>query len=303
MSVVEVRSSAAPAVDDGYFPRGRSVLREVQEQRMVGLFYGQRALAIGAIAPLNFVGTMAHTRARGKPFQRLAHTGKVFETIFFGTGTEADRALEFVHGQHVGVKGELPEDAGATAAGTPYSALDPELMLWTMAVMADSALHFYELFVRALSPEERESYWQDYIRFGELFGMPRAVAPPTWAEFRDWYEGRIAGPEAHLSDDARFVGSAIMFEIPTPAAHRPAMRVHNLIQLGALHPRVREMYGLRYTRSQAAAFRAVVAGVRAQRPITPRRIRSGENTYFFDAVAHSERALIRRGAPVPGALP
>jgi hypothetical protein len=33
--------------DEGYFPRGRSILRMVQEERLVGLHYGQRALAIG----------------------------------------------------------------------------------------------------------------------------------------------------------------------------------------------------------------------------------------------------------------
>ena len=57
-------------------------------------------------------------------------------------------------------------------------------MLWTVAVTAESALYFYELFVRSLSAWERDGFWQDYIRFGELFGMPREVAPPTYEAFR-----------------------------------------------------------------------------------------------------------------------
>ena len=52
-------------------------------------------------------------------------------------------------------------------------------MLWTVAVTAESALYFYELFVRRLSDWERDAFWLDYVRFGELFGMPREVAPPT----------------------------------------------------------------------------------------------------------------------------
>jgi hypothetical protein len=76
------------AVDDGYFPEGRSVLRRVHAERAVGLFFGQRALMIGALNPLAFTGTIDHTRGLLKPFARLAHTGKAFETIFFGTRAE-----------------------------------------------------------------------------------------------------------------------------------------------------------------------------------------------------------------------
>jgi hypothetical protein len=50
-------------------------------------------------------------------------------------------------------------------------------MLWTVAVIADSAEWFYEHLVRPLSAREREGLWQDYLRFGELFKM-RARTPP-----------------------------------------------------------------------------------------------------------------------------
>ncbi len=139
-------------VSDGYFPEG-SILRRVHSERAVGLFYGQRALMIGALNPLAFVGTTEHTNAKLKPFQRLSHTAEVFETIFFGTRAEADRALAFVHRLHERVRGEMPEDAGKVPAGTPYSAFDPELMLWTLAVIADSGPFFYELFVDRLERE------------------------------------------------------------------------------------------------------------------------------------------------------
>lgn len=75
--------------DEGYFPEGHSILRRVHSERAVGLFYGQRALMIGALNPLAFVGTIEHTNAKMKPFQRLSHTAEVFETIFFGTATSA----------------------------------------------------------------------------------------------------------------------------------------------------------------------------------------------------------------------
>src|ERR1700736_4078645 len=108
--------------DNGYFPRGASILRRVHEEHLVGLFYGQRALCIGALMPLNYVGTSEHSYAKLTPFRRLAHTGNAFEKIYFGTRADADRVLAYVRRLHEQVKGTLPEDAGNTPAGTPYSA-------------------------------------------------------------------------------------------------------------------------------------------------------------------------------------
>ena len=295
-------SRTRPATDDGYFPRSSSMLRRVHEQRAVGLLFGQRALAIGAINPLNFVGTISHTKARATPFQRLVKTAKMFETVFFGSRAEADRVLATVSRLHDSVKGALPEDAGAFKAGTPYSAYDPELMLWTVAVIADSAQAFYEMFVDRLTAAEKERLWQDYVRFGELFGMPRDAAPPTYPDFRAYFDEQLGRDEVHLSEEARYIGSAIMFEIPVPASRWPAMRAHNLIILGSLPPRIRELYGLRWTGAHAAAFKALVAATKAPRPITPKRLRTGWNTVFFDLVARTERDRIARGKPTP-ALP
>jgi uncharacterized protein (DUF2236 family) len=118
------------ATDDGYFPRGRSILRTVHEEKAVGLMYGQRALCVGAVKPLNYVGTSEHTRNKRTPFRRITHTGEMFEAVFFGTCADADRVLAAVDRMHECVVGELPHDAGLHyPAGTPYSAFDPELML------------------------------------------------------------------------------------------------------------------------------------------------------------------------------
>ncbi len=296
--MVEVIATA----DTGYFPRETSVLRRVHEQRAVGLLYGQRALAIGAINPLNFVGTTNHTWARETPFQRLAHTAKMFEAIFFGSREEADSVLAMVHRMHQKVEGALSEDAGVTKAGTPYSAFDPEQMLWTVAVSADSARVFHELLVRPLSEEERDAFWADYVRFGELFGMPRGVAPRSHAEFAAYFQEQLDRPEAHLTDEALQVGSAIMFKIPVPAAQRPAMALHNLIVRGSLPPRIRELYGLGWSPAQAAAFRTAVAAIRSSRPLVPKRVRRGSNEAHFELVARTEKQRVERGETIPGAL-
>jgi uncharacterized protein (DUF2236 family) len=274
----------------------------VHEQRLVGLFYGQRALCIGALAPLNYVGTSEHTHAKLTPFKRLVHTGNAFEKIYFGSRAEADQVLAYVARMHDRVNGVLPADAGPVAAGTPYSAYDPELMLWTVAVIADSAQCFYELLVRRLSDDEREALWQDYVRFAELFGMPREVAPASYPEFRTWWRTKLASDEMFLTDEARYVGYATAFEIPLPRRSQPGKRVHDLIMLGSMPPRVRQLYGLGFSPSQSARFKAAVAALRSAQRLAPPVLTRGYNTRSFELVAKTERRRVARGEPTPQIL-
>jgi uncharacterized protein (DUF2236 family) len=283
--------------DDGYFPRATSMLRRVHEERLVGLFYGQRALCIGALAPLNYVGTNEHTAAKTTPFKRLAHTAMWFEAIMLGSRAEADQVLAAVHKMHTRVHGTLPQQAGPVPAGTPYDAFDGELMLWTVAVMMDSAECFYDLLVRRLRDDQREALWQDYISFAALFGMPRDAAPETYPEFRAYYDGFLAGNGAWLTDAARYTGHAIAFEIPMAAHAKPFKRLHDLIMLGSLPARVRRMYGLRWTPAHVAAFQVAVHTLRASRRIAPRSVAHGRNTRHFDGVARTEAWRIAHGHP------
>ncbi|HET6449119.1 MAG TPA: oxygenase MpaB family protein [Conexibacter sp.] len=290
---------ASSAPDDGYFPRGRSVLRQVQEERLVGLFFGQRALAIGALHPVNYTGTSQSTGGRERPFRRLVRTANDFEAIFFGTRAEADRVLAKVHKLHQRVNGALSEDAGAFPAGTPYDAFDPELMLWTAAVSFESALYFYELFVRRLSDWERDAFWLDYVRFGELFGMPREVAPPTYAAFRAWWDAKLSGREMHLTDEARRTGRFVALEIPMPGVNQPAKKLHDLVMLGSLPPRVRSLYGLSWSPWQARAFPLAVATLRGLRAVAPASVRQGSCARSFALVEATERDRLERGKPTP----
>jgi uncharacterized protein (DUF2236 family) len=295
---------AYPGAEDGYFPRGRSILRHVHEQKVVGLMYGQRALCVGAVKPLNYVGTSEHTHNKLTPFRRIAHTGRMFELVFFSSRSQADGVLEMVHRMHERVVGTLPASAGPHyPSGTPYAAFDPQLMLWTVAVIADSAQWFYEHLVCPLSDRERDLLWLDYLRFAELFQMPRTDAPTCYREFREWYEGELAGEALHLTAEARYMGYASAFEIPMPRRRRLAKRLHDLIMLGSLPQRIRDLYGLPYTRAQARACDAALLATRLANRLTPDDLRRGSCAREFAMVAETERRRIQRGEPTPQLVP
>jgi uncharacterized protein (DUF2236 family) len=280
--------------DGGYFPPG-SMLRFVQEHRVVGQTYGQRALVLGATSPVPYVGTSSSTLAKERPFTRLSATANAFETIFFGSTDEADKLLGAVHTMHTQVRGVLDEDAGLHRAGTPYDAFDPELMLWTMAVLADSSRHCFETLVRPMSAAEREELWQDWITFGVLFGMPREVAPPSSEAFDAWMGEHLSGPRFHVTDEARVVGRAIVRAMPVPARLRAGVRVTSFVVVGLLPERVREAFGLDWGPVRAQAHRALAATLRGSRHVIPESVRLGGNRRLFDIVTRSESQILAAG--------
>ena len=69
---------------------------------------------------------------------------------------------------------------------------------------------------------------------------------------------------------------------------------------GTLPPRVREIFGIPWTRAHEAAFRAIAAAHRRARPAFPRQMRRGRNDVFFDVVTRTEH---RRGGTATPKLP
>ena len=263
--------------------------RRVHGDRAVGLLYGQRALLIGALDPLTYTGTMLSTKSSDRPFKRLARTAKIQETIFLGTKAEADEELAKVHRVHEPISGTLPDAAGGYPAGTAYSAYDPELMLWTLAVIADSGRAMYETMVRRLSDAELEDLWQDYVRFGELFGLRRSEMPASHAEFSRWFDSKLASPDLQATPHALEMAPLCAFEQPVPRLARGNLVAQNHLIKGTLPPRVREIFGIRWSAAHEASFRAAAAAHRRARRLFPRPVRRGRNDYFFDLVDRAEQ--------------
>ncbi|MFC9892288.1 oxygenase MpaB family protein [Nocardia sp. NPDC127579] len=297
----------------GYFD-DHSMIRRVMRKRAVGLTYGQRALVIGAVHPLLYVGTAENSAHRMTPYTRLALTGKLFEAVFLGSRDEADRALEFTRKRHEPVHGALPEDAGAhNPAGTAYSARDPHLMFMTMAFTFDSAEVMHDLLVRKLTPGEREGLYQDYVRWGELFGMPATAAPADYPAFRRYFDDYLASDEPFLTDEARLVGSYLAgSRVPYPqrAPLQQVLSAFYLLVQGSLPQRVREIYGMRWSLVEESAFRTLAQGLRTAHvdlPLLPPLLRghlAGPSAPLYKLVADRERELARAGLPsMPGVDP
>ena len=122
---------------DGYFTDD-SMLRRVNSERALALA-GPRALLMQAAHPLAVSGLLAHSTALDEPYERLARTAKVLSTIGFGSRTRCrsrDRAR--ARGAPPGA-GAIEQPVGPYPAGARYRADDPELLLWVLFTLVDSA--------------------------------------------------------------------------------------------------------------------------------------------------------------------
>ncbi|MEA2468147.1 MAG: hypothetical protein QOJ57_2273, partial [Thermoleophilaceae bacterium] len=188
------------------------------------------------------------------------------------------------------VRGVIDRPAGPHAAGAPYAADRPDMLLWILACLADSALVVYRSFVAPLAdPAQRERFWSDYLTVGELFGLPRSDAPADYGAFRDYMRARLRSDELFVTDDARELGRKVAFQLPLPARRRAVLPAVNLAVVGTLPPRVRRLYRIAWTPAHDAAFQALARGMRLARPLLPHDVRRGRSAHDYELVARAER--------------
>jgi uncharacterized protein (DUF2236 family) len=232
-----------------------SLLREVVGHRLTGLS-GPRALLVMAAHPVAFAGFFAHTGALDDPYARLQRTATVMDAVAFGPKARADKLTAHVRAMHRTVRGELAEAAGPFAAGTPYRADDPKLLLWILAALAESAMLVYGRYVRSLSHDELNALWADYRVVGRKFGLRDRDMPRDIDDFRDYMAGMYASGELHVTPAARELAIDSVMHPPVPFHHKPLVELVNQITIGWLPGDIRRQYGFRWDPVRAVALRA-----------------------------------------------
>ena len=253
-----------------------SPIRRVHRERAMALA-GPRALLMQAAHPLAVSGLLAHSSALEEPYERLMRTAEVMSTVTFGARRDADRVTRRVRSMHRRVSGTLKRPAGRFEAGTAYRADDPQLLLWVLYTLVDSAIVVYEKYVGALGDDEQAAFWADYKVVGRLFGLRNGDMPGGLEDLRAYGDEMLAGDTLHVNDWARTRAREIVLEPPVPLAARPLVEAVNFVTVALLPDRIRREYGFRPL-PPAWMRRALVAGgaeyvKRAVIPLLPQRLR------------------------------
>ncbi len=218
---------------DGGLYGPKSIVWRVHRDRSFPLA-GVRSLMIQALHPLAMAGVAQHSTWRQDPFGRLAATSSYVLTTTYGDTASALAAAEWVRKIHTHVRGTDPE------TGLPYSAEDPDLLLWVHAGMVESIVTIVQRYGRQLTDADADTYVREMVRFAEIVGVPAGQVPAAVSSLRQYIESvqlRQATPAAKES-----IGIVL-----DPPGLEPEQRElwHDLgqVAIGTLPDWAREMYG------------------------------------------------------------
>ena len=256
----------------GYF-QSSSMIRVVHRENAVALS-GARALLMQAAHPVAFAGFFAQTTSLADPWARLRRTGEVMDLAMFGEKNATDRATATVRAVHSRVRGQLREPAGRFPAGTPWAADDPELLLWILATLADSAALLFEAYVRSLSGVELDAFWQDYRVLGSLFGLGSEDMPKDWAALKSYVTEMLDSDVLYVSSQARQLGKQVVLHPPVAPWFRPVLPVANFVIVGWLPSKLRRQYRLFWHPGRSLALTLGAQSTRrAILPLMPTHLR------------------------------
>ncbi|HVS47929.1 MAG TPA: oxygenase MpaB family protein [Candidatus Dormibacteraeota bacterium] len=236
-----------------------SITRRVNRENIL-LLGGGRALLMQLAHPLVAAGVDEHSDFRAHPIRRLRRTIRMTMAIVFGDRETALAAARSVNQVHAKVR------------GPDYHALDPELLLWVHATLADTALVTYETFVQPLERGEREEFYQEFKLLGELLGVPRERFPDTFVDFEAYLDQMMATGPVHVDDRARELAAQVL-RPRVRLLPGPVMIPLNIVTAGMLPPPLREQFGLPWGPRQQQAFKLAVTTLPKIIAITPPLIR------------------------------
>jgi len=262
----EAARSEAPGL---YGPH--DLMWRVNRERVL-LLAGPRALLLQLAHPLVAAGVAQHDDFRSRPLARLRRTLDAMLGIIFGSAAEAQRHAERVNHLHARVTGVLEVDAGPFARGTPYAALDPQLLFWVQATLLDSARLAYESFIGPLGEDERAQLYAESLRIGPLLRLPRERMPPDLGSFADAFQQMLDGPTLAITPQARALADDVLHP-NLPGLPRWVGDLGSILTAGLLPPVLREGFGLRWGPGRERSFTRARRAVRTSLPWLPERVR------------------------------
>jgi uncharacterized protein (DUF2236 family) len=236
-----------------------SITRRVNRENILFLG-GGRALLMQLAHPKVAAGVDDHSDFRSHPLRRLRRTIHMTMAIVFGERDAAMAAARAVNQAHARVRGQ------------GYRALDPDLLLWVHATLADTALVTYEAFVKRLMPREREDFYQEFKLVGELLGVPRDRFPETLRDFDAYLDDMMSTGPVQVGQRARELGRLVL-RPRVRLLPGPAMIPLEIVTAGLLPPTLRAQYGLKWGGRRRRAFNLALATVPRVVALTPPLLR------------------------------
>lgn len=273
------------------------------------VFANPVAMAIGGVCAvlLEFAdprirsGVWDHSTFRKDPLGRGRRTGMAAHIGAFGPRSAAEKVIAGITSMHANVAGHTPD-------GTPYRAMDPELLDWVAATATYGFVVAYHRFVRPLTDADIDQFFAEAVPIGRLYGAQHL--PLSLSDFERECDRRADGFEAHPINleflDIMRSGAAV------PIVPRRLQRELAHASISILPPRVRDALelGNEFDLSPAGALAIRTLGRLADvipQPLSPAAqasVRLGlPRTFPWRSRAVQARLLAARGDSMRGEQP
>jgi uncharacterized protein (DUF2236 family) len=232
---------------------------------------GARAILLQVADPAVAAGVARHSDFAHRPVERLRNTLTFAYAVVLGTPDDAARVAAFVNHAH----------------GPVARAEDAELQLWVAATLYDTAVTVHDRVFGPADEALADDLYRDYAALGTSLQMPATLWPASRAEFRAYWESRVA--VLAVSADARQIAHDLFAPATAPAWLRAGLPLGRLLTLDLLPASVRAAYGIEWTPRDDRRARRAWSLLKFLVVITPHRFRSWPSRHYLKRLrAHPE---------------
>ena len=139
-----------------------------------------------------------------------------------------------VQAAHARVNGTTAVQLRRVPCGHALLGHRSELMAWVHATLVHASLSAYQRFEHELPRADQEQYYREMALVARIFGTPAEAIPPTLADFRDYFEGQIAGEVIRVTEPAREIARVVL-RAPLPGPMRMVLPAHRLTTTRGSH--------------------------------------------------------------------
>jgi uncharacterized protein (DUF2236 family) len=164
---------------------------------------GGRAALLQLAHPMVAHALDHHSTTRGDVVGRFQRTFRNVFAMIFGELDEAFAAARRVHAIHTRVHGTISHGIGSWAAGTEYHANNADALRWVHATLMDTVIVVRERLGGPLPRHTKDAYTIEMNRFAQLFGIPRAKLPASWADHAAYMDRMIGSAELAVAPCAK----------------------------------------------------------------------------------------------------
>lgn len=242
----------------GYFGP-ESVTWQLYREPLV-LFGGIRALLLQIAHPAVADGVARFSNFRTDPFGRGYRTFAAMAMIYFGSKTQAEKTAQRLWRIHSAIQGE---------ASKPYSANDPELLLWVLATLTDTTLQVFEKMpLRGLPADWKERFYEESKIAANLLGIPGEQYPHDLPAFEKYFRVMMESEVLGSSPVCRELAQAI---VQHPRAPK---KIAHLLAAGWLPLPLSERLGIRASSNSEAVLQRWLGRILWWYRLIPKGLRS-----------------------------